>query len=265
MRQHVLVPLLAVFLSGYASVARADVCNLTVYGSTCNAVSFGGAVYTNILPVGTFYIDPFLQLKATGTEQGYNTGGDYVAGGGRDYQFNQTGTTTNLLLSDVPVVSINGTEYRQFLLAINEPGSDPLLSLDQLQVFLSPSANLMNYDTGARTLSGLTAIYDLDAGGTDNRIVLNYMIPQYTGPGTAIVYIPNSLFTNGQYVYVYSQFGSQNGAGGAAEEWWVLTDESGTAVTRMVTPEPGTLALVGTGAALLAARRRRRRAKALTA
>jgi PEP-CTERM motif len=259
------VAIAAVLLPFGAAPAAAAVCNLTVAGSTCSDVSFGGAIYTNVLPVGTFYIDPFLQIKSSSTvEQGYNTGGDYIAGGKTDYQYQQAGDTSNLLLSDVPIVTINGVEYREFLLAINEPGSNPLLSLDQLQIFLSPTQNVMNYDPSTGKLGGLTAVYDMDAGTASNWVKLNYSVPEYNGPGTAIVYIPNSLFTtstNPQYVYLYSQFGATAGAGagGGLEEWWVKTNGTGTAVTRTVTPEPGSLLLLGTGVALVAARLRKRR------
>jgi hypothetical protein len=247
------------------AAASAGVCDLTVAGSTCSSVNFGGAIYTNALPPGTFYIDPFLQIKSSSaTERGYNTGADYTAGGPRDYQYQQAGETSNLLLSDVPVVTIGGVQYREFLLAINEPGWNPLLSLDQLQVFLSPNANLMNYDTSTGKLANLTAVYDLDAGGTDNYVNLNYSVTASRGPVTALVYIPNSLFTqptSPQYVYLYSQFGAVAGAsaGGGLEEWWVKTGSSGVRVTIANTPEPGSLVLLGSGVALVAARLRKRR------
>jgi hypothetical protein len=245
--------------------ASAGVCNLTTRGSTCSDVSFGGAIYTNSVASGTFYVDPFLQISKTGNnpiEQGYNTGST-------NYQFQQTGDTTNLLLSDVPVVTINGVQYREFLLAINEPGGSPELSLDQLQIFLSPTANLVNYtyDTnGTGKLAGLTAIYDMDAGDKTNWVSLNYSLNySYTASGArvgAVVYIPDSLFTQStspQYVYLYSQFGAVAGAGagGGLEEWWVKTNGSGIKVT--ITPEPGSLVLLGSGVALVAARLRKRR------
>ena len=99
----------------------------------------GGALYSNnnMVPGGTFYIDPFLQMRTTSgntTEQGYNTSGAY--------QFNeQRGDTSDLKLGAVPLTTIGGIEYREFLLAINEGGGDPQISLDQLKIFLSPTAS----------------------------------------------------------------------------------------------------------------------------
>ena len=245
-------------LSGFVQDAYAGPCDLTVAGSTCS-VAFGSttAVYTNVLPTGTFYVDPFLQMKTAGgatTEQGYNTTGTL--------QFQSQGDTGALALSTVPVVTIGGVQYREFLLAVNEPGGNPLISLDQLQIFLGSTSNLTNYNTSTRTLSGLTAIYDLDSGG-DNWIKLNYSLGATSGPGTMIAYIPNSLFTQSsstQYVYLYSQFGVQNQAGGGLEEWWVRTSStSALQVTRNVTPEPGTLVLLGSALSMAGFQLRRRR------
>jgi hypothetical protein len=217
--------------------ARADVCDLSVTKTTCDPLTFGGAYYTNVLPSGTFSVDPFLQLKGAGTETGYNTSG--------------------LLLSDVPVVTIGTVEYREFLLYIDEPGKDPMISLDQLQIFLSPSATSGTYNATTGTLGGLTAIYDLDSGGND-WIKLNYQLAKSSGPGAMIVYIPNYLFTQsgGQYVYLYSQLGSNLASGGGMEEWWVRSTSASRTLTRV--PEPGLLLLFGT-ASLVAGRRLRKR------
>jgi hypothetical protein len=217
--------------------ARADVCDLSVSKTTCDPLSFGGAYYTSVLPSGTFSVDPFLQLKAVGTESGYNTSG--------------------LLLSDVPLVTIGTVEYREFLLYIDEPGNDPMISLDQLQVFLSPSATINTYNATTKTLGGLTAIYDLDSAG-DDWIKLSYKLSKTSGPGAMIVYIPNYLFTQsgGQYVYLYSQLGSNLPSGGGMEEWWVRSTTGSQTITRV--PEPGLLLLFGT-ASVWAGRRLRKR------
>ena len=49
-----------------------------------------------------------------------------------------------------------------FLLDINQKSSAPLLSLDQLQIFIGNSGNLTGYDTTTRQLAGLTAVFDMN-------------------------------------------------------------------------------------------------------
>src|SRR3954470_1821463 len=115
-------------LSGPAVAGTLD---LTSGGSG----TFNGAIFTTTTtqPTGTGVIDSFLRLQNTGTEQGYNTSA-------RPVEFDQKtdpNFTRDLLLSSVPVVNINGTAYRQFLLDINEQHNTAghLLSLDKLQLF----------------------------------------------------------------------------------------------------------------------------------
>ena len=259
MRRSIVLFGLFLGVAGSAVTADAAVCNLTVAGSTCQPFA-GGAIYSQVLPqpTGTGYVDPFLRLQNNGNEKGYNTSADYIAGGGMDFQtgYDQKDPlnyTHDLLLSEVPIVNktVNGvtSAYREFLLDINEPsgGSQELLSLDELQIFLSPVGMLgvqgqSEYDPtgngGKGTLDGLNAIYDLDTGG-NNYILLNYALGSGSGSGDMVVYIPNSLFTqpgNPQYVYLYSQFGlttyspCNNGckSGDGFEEWWVQLPSGGT-------------------------------------
>jgi hypothetical protein len=232
---------------------EAAVCDLTVAGSTCSPIN--GAIYTNVLPTGTFYIDPFLGIKTSGsstTEQGYNTGGDTNGRqGGQQFQYDQTGTSRSISTSELTTTTIGSSSYYGFLLNIDEPGSDPMLTLDQLQIFFSASNVAPTvYDPLTRTLGGLTSVYDLDNGGGSS-INLNYSL-QSGRTGTMIAYVPTSLFTTPGYIYLYSQFGaSGSGAGGGMEEWWIRTsDTSKTAITRVPNPEPATLVLVGSALAI---------------
>ena len=218
--------------------ARAGVCDLSVSLSTCAPTSQEVAWYSNVLASGTYTVDPFLQLKASGTESGYNVAG--------------------LELSDIPIVTIGTVEYREFLLYTSETGANTQLSLDQLQVFLSSSSTQTNYDSATKTLNGLTAVYDLDAGG-NNWIKLDYKLTKTSGGAAMVVYIPNYLFTQSglQYVYLYSQLGSNLPTDGSFEEWWIRSATGTKSVTRV--PEPGLLIMLGT-ATFLARKRLRRRA-----
>jgi hypothetical protein len=76
-----------------------------------------------------------------------------------------------------------------------------------------------------------------------------------------IMYIPTSYLTGyslDSYLYLYSAFGQNFGAGDGYEEWWV--DKSHlTTPPDVPTPEPGTALLLGFGLVVAARRIRRTR------
>src|SRR5262245_6236332 len=100
--------------------------DLTTPGSDGTA---NGAIYQqcDAQPTGTGVIRSFVRVQgaASGSsvEQGYNTDG-------RPLQFDENKSpqfTRSLTLGDVPIVSVDGVDYRQFLLDINQRSSSPLL------------------------------------------------------------------------------------------------------------------------------------------
>jgi hypothetical protein len=164
-------------------------------------------------PTGTGVIDSFVRIQSIkgAVQQGYNS--DY-----RKVQFDENTSpqfTRSLALADVPVVDIGGIDYREFLLDINQKASQPLLSLDELRIFMGNAPNLTGYNPSTQQLAGLTATYDLGS----NWIKLDSRLHQGSGVGDMIADIPTSAFTGGSYVYLYSKFGVNDMPNGGFEEW----------------------------------------------
>ena len=165
-------------------------------------------------PTGSGFIKPFVRLSSNQeVVQGYNTDA-------RPLEFDENNSpvfTRSLLLNDAPLLYLQGTAYRGFLLDINQTKTDCLLSLDALKIYLADEGDLAGYPSQLGT-----KIYDLDASG-DNWIKLNYALNHGSGSGDMIAYIPDSLFVGGNYMYLYSKFGESedsicpNNAG--YEEW----------------------------------------------
>jgi len=238
------------------SSARAD--SYYLYSDTASA-NVNGAIFatTNQQPTGTGVIDPFLTIQRTGSEQGYNTDGTF------QFDEKRTSYTNALPLNSLQAVTINGVQYYQFLLDINETKTDTgrLLSLNDVQLYLGSTPNPTGY-TGSGFATPSTLVYDLDANG-NNTIELDYSLNSGSGSGDMYMYVQKSLFdaaagsTGYGYVYLYSAFGDPNGSDAGFEEWAAT---KGTNTPSGVPAPPG-LVLAGMGfGCLLLGRLRTRRA-----
>lgn len=191
-------------------------------------------------PAGSGYIQPFVRLSSNQPiVQGYNTNA-------RPLEFDENSSpsfTRALSLNDFPVLYLQGTAYRGFLLDINQTKTDSFLSLDHLEIYLANEGNLSGYPSNLGTL-----IYNLDATG-DNRIILDYALNSGSGSGDMKAYIPDSLFAGGSYVYLYSKFGeseySRYPNNDGYEEWAAI-------------PAPGAIVLLSIGLCSVNWLRRRR-------
>jgi hypothetical protein len=238
---------------GMTSRASAATIDLTTNNASGTV---NGAIFqeTSPQPTGTGVLQSFLRLQNNGFEQGYNTDYRYNKGGATEFdEKGDPNFTRSLLLSDVPVVTINGTAYRQFLLDINETSAvvkgenQALLSMEELQIFQGGTNTLHDYGISESNLG--TKIYDLDAGG-NNTVLLNYDLNSGSGSGDMFAYIPDSLFDPSvPYVYLYSSFGNMFKASGDADagfaEWAVIKGSNPPPVNEI--PAPATLVFAALG------------------
>ena len=244
-----------------AMPAQAATLDCTVTAGTCTGgtavpgvpglYSFAGALWTttDIQATGSGVIDPFVRLNAnTDIVSGMNTDGTLTQDENPSPTF-----THDLNASAVPVVTINGLTYYEFLLDINQTGADPLLSLSSLSLCVS--------DTGDQTISGTAVtcagagaagagdlVYNLDAAA-NNSVELNYLFNSGSGSGDLFVYIPTSALVNspGDFLYLFSSFGGTgttpgtNNDNDGFEEWAVRFVSTPTTI-----PDGGaTLTLLG--------------------
>ena len=223
------------------------VLDLTTAGSSGFVTSDstgGSALYQqgSALVVGTGNIQSFAQLQNKGIEEGYNTTVNGTFDIGSSATFNH-----ELLLSDIPIVNIDGTDYRQFLLDVHQDTPHSLLSLDEIQIFQSNTANqsVTTFTGGVLGLTDSNLIYRLNPTGTrgsytDGYIELDSILTSGSGNGVdMIAYIPNSVFEfNDPYVYLYSYFGQPDPTNATFEEWAVLKNPTSAV------PEPQSLALL---------------------
>ena len=228
---------------GPGAGARGAVIDLT----TNETGSANGALFqrADFRPAGTGFINSFVRIQTNdGVEQGYNTSG-------RPAPFDDNNAvpfTRNITFGQVPTVSFNGTDYKEFILDINQNNAHPLLSLDMIKVFTST--------TGSQTTTNVSSLgtlrYDLDAGG-DNEVLLDASRTSGSGQGDMFLMVPVSAFgstASSDFVYLYSLFGQNNPNNGGFEEWAIRES------TALVPLPPGAWAGVWTLGAIALLRRR---------
>jgi hypothetical protein len=164
-------------------------------------------------------INDFVRIQSHGSnqtiEQGYNTDA-------RPLQFDENKSPTftrSLQLNELPTTTVNGVVYRELLLGVNQNSSQPYLSLDALQLFVSTSPTLTGYSGGM--LGNQSPIYDM---GTNNWVKLDARLTHGNGSGDMFLLVPDQSFTSGgagtnPYVYVYSKFGMNCPSNGGFEQW----------------------------------------------
>jgi PEP-CTERM motif-containing protein len=236
--------------------------DLTVSGATVNGSD--GTIWTQLVsqPTGTGVYNPFLRLQATGTEAGMNTDGDAHA----TYDDVAGIWTHGITLGQLNTITQGGQTYYSFSCDINEPngGGQNLLSLDELRIYTLAGSSALTSE-GAVTGAGGVLKYNLDGGGNNQTVYLDYNLAAGSGHDDFQVLIPTSFFAGASstdQVYFYSAFGETTGmaadfsSADGFEEWHALL---GQAPPPPSLPEPSTVMILGTGLLGLAATRIRKK------
>ena len=240
--------------AGTESAFANSIINLMSAGaeSTQTAAIGGSFTVQQIQPqsTGTGFIDSFLRIQQSGQERGFNTdNGTPLDDKGGSF-------THSLLLSDVGTTSIGGKDYYHFVLDINQNGNN-LLSLNQIQIFRRgadpTSFALTEASAGAPSLisfPGATEVFRMNntPNASAYEIQLDYSLNSGSGSGDMNLFVNKAAVDaagGGNYVVLYSQFGSPNGAFASNEgfeEWWNLRSTTISAV-----PEPSSVVLLSSG------------------
>jgi hypothetical protein len=177
-----------------------------------------GAFFTNDAQgAGTGVIDSFVRISTNqSVEEGYNTSD-------RPLEFDENSSpnfTRDLLFSDIPIIFLDpdgdGTfeAFLEFQLDINEPNtaSAKFLSLDEIEIYVSENQIVTGTYDGVNFGGTATKVYELDSGGADNWIALNYGLQAGSGVSDMIMYVPLADFAGVEaddFVTFYSEFGVQ--------------------------------------------------------
>ena len=237
------------------AVAAGTAYDLTTDPTGLGNVTINGAIwsiYQPTDPTGSGVFHAFFREEAHGNERGYNTDG-------RPLQFDEKKSlsfTHAVYLADVPIVTVNGTLYREFQLDINEKKSDPdwYLSLDEFQVWTTNDQNLTGYVEGTVDGTGggyfpdgngtgqAKLVYNLDGAG-DSWIKMDFRANPGSGKRDYKVQVPQDYFVGKNLIYsmIFARHGLEGGdwiSDDGYEEWGV----------EIYPTEPDTLVTIETSA-----------------
>jgi hypothetical protein len=276
----------ALLLAGLtaAPVSAATVIDITTGAMRANV---NGAWFIGWNPgpsTGTGLFNPFLSIQSPGNagiEHGYNHSLPHTPHLVPVFDEYLAGRTRALPVADIPVVTLEGETYREFLLDAGEPSAHQKknLEIEKLQVFLTTTPNVLTtvFNHGILQFPG-QLIYNLDAAGLeedcdgwgrDITVLLDGSLSSGNGSPDMKFLLPNHLFSNvdaATYVVFYTKFGKADGtfsewgvgpaggsgssnsssssSGGGATPWPSPHPGSGDPTVTAAVPEPGSVVLL---------------------
>ena len=221
----------ALFLSAcflfFNTPASATIIDLTSGAGSSGVINGASFVFGNT-GGGTGVIEPFVRIRRSGTEQGYNTSNSILP-----FDEKKGSWTHDLRLNEIPIINIGGIDFFEFILDTNESrgGGNAFISLDDIKIYTSTigSQNTTNIDS-----IGIKR-FDLDAL-EDSHVRLDSSLNSGSGQTDMTALIPVAMFAGASptdFVYFYSHFGGlgsigrQNyGTSSGFEEWAVQINEN---------------------------------------
>jgi hypothetical protein len=240
-----------------SSTARAVYVDLTQPNSSGSVNTlYGTAFFTTdtTQPTGTGVFDPFLTIQRKGVEEGYNSSDKNAPFDVKRIPVWNHEFTVAEMKANASVFIGNEVYYR-FLIDINEPNAanatddKPLISLDSLKMFTSPTAGQTTHNVESLGVKRFDLDLDPSAVLMDNYVLYDDR-NHGSGQSDIAFFIPAAAFSaaaNSDFVYMYQKFGEHV----AADPTFATTTEGGFEETRFgavpVIPEASTVVpLAGT-------------------
>lgn len=237
--------------SSRAETLSIDAGDFTTPSSATFSASGNGGIYQAFdTGSGSGTYTALFRIQANSTERGYNY--DYANGGTAPFDQKSGVGTLDLDLGSVPLVTIGGSQYLQFLVDVNE--NDSLVTLTEWRIYIDTDNAVGNTDDiRVTTEAGLgalgTVVYDLDYDYVNNVAVDNTLnVTPKAGSGTSDISINMPLerflgYQSTDNVYVWMKWTNTESG---FEEAAIFV---GATANFSSLPEPGT----GLGAAAMLA------------
>ena len=173
-------------------------------------VNIGGVIFTDAVNTGsgTGNYNTFLAISDNdGIEEGFNSD-DTPPIDDSNENIDHAKTHT-VKLSDLVIVTVDGVQYYEFRVDLNESNSDPnaQISLDQFKLYSSANGGI----TDTTTLFSQNLIYDMDAGGNKS-VLMSDAESSGSGNDDYAVLVPITEFAGldptTTYVYLFVQMGA---------------------------------------------------------